>query len=198
MKKPIHCFGGLFLLILSYVLKKLIGFLAGILICTSLFAQEGTIDGVITDKTTGETLIGATVLYAPGKGVTTDIDGKYSITLPYGTYSFNVSYVGYESVSKEIVVDSKFVKQNFSLSTTTLREIEVVADLAIEKETPVAFTNIKPAQISQELGTNDVPMLLKSTPGVYSTPTGGSDGGPGLLSADLKEKYFCFNRRYTN
>lgn len=169
-------------------MKNFVGFLAGLLISSAVFAQEGTISGTVTDKVTGETLIGATVVYESGKGVTSDIDGKYTLMLPYGTYSFNVSYVGYETVLQTIVLDKKFVKQDFSLSTTTLREIEVVADIAIEKETPVAFTNIKPAQINQELGTNDVPMLLKSTPGVYSTATGGSDGGPRVAIRGFQER----------
>ncbi len=143
----------------------------------TIYAQNGTISGTISDKTTGETLIGATVLYEEGKGVVTDIDGKYSIELPYGTYSISVSYVNYDPIVQEITLDKSFVNLDFAMSTTTLREIEVVADMAVQNETPVAFTNIKPARISEELGTNDVPMLLTTTPGVYVTPAGGSDGG---------------------
>lgn len=155
---------------------------------TALIAQEGTIDGTVSDKVTGESLPGAAVLYDTAKGIATDIDGKYSFTLPYGTYTFTVSYIGYETITQTIVLDKNFEKQDFALSTTTLREIEVVADIAVEKETPVAFTNIKPAQINQELGTNDVPMLLKATPGVYSTATGGSDGGPRVAIRGFQER----------
>ena len=171
-------------------MKKIIAILASLFFCSILFGQdqEGTVSGVITDKVTGETLIGATVIYAPGKGVSTDIDGKYSITLPYGVYNFQVSYVGYENKTQEVEIDKNYLGLNFNLGTTTLREIEVVADIAIEKETPVAFTNIRPARISQELGTNDVPMLLSATPGVYATATGGSDGGPRIAIRGFKER----------
>ncbi len=135
--------------------------------------NQGTISGILKDKSTGETLIGAAVVYADGKGVITDIDGKYQLVLPYGTYTLTATYVGYESISKEVAVDNKFKQVNFELGTTTLREVEVVADLAIAAETPVAFSNITPIQIKQELGANDLPLLLNTTPGVYVSPTGG-------------------------
>jgi outer membrane receptor for ferrienterochelin and colicin len=144
----------------------------------TLMAQDsGVIRGTLKDKGTGETLIGAAVLYADGKGVTTDIDGRYELTLAYGTYKLTATYVGYESIVKTVIVDSKFKQLDFELGTTTLREVEVVADLAIEAETPVAFSNITPKQIKQELGSNDLPLLLNTTPGVYVSPTGGDDGG---------------------
>ncbi len=172
------------------VVKKLLGILTGLFFCSLLSAQtpEGTIGGTVSDKSTGETLIGATIVYAPGKGVTTDMDGNYQMNLPYGDYTLTVSYVGYNSTSQNITVNKNFINLDFTLESTTLKEIEVVADIAIEKETPVAFTNIKPARISQELGTNDVPMLLSATPGVYATPTGGSDGGPRIAIRGFKER----------
>ncbi len=158
-------------------MRKILGIFACIFISSTLLAQEGTVAGVVSDKITGETLIGAAVIYEAGKGVTTDIDGKYSITLPYGTYTFKSSYVGYKEVEKTITVEKKYIEINFVMGTTQLREIEIVADMAVENETPVAFTNLKPVRITQELGTNDIPMLLAATPGVYATPAGGSDGG---------------------
>ena len=156
------------------------GLISAILFMLSwtLMAQDsGVIRGTLKDKGTGETLIGAAVVYADGKGVTTDIDGKYELTLSYGTYTLKASYVGYESIEKKVTVDSKFKQVDFALGTTTLREVEVVADLAIAEETPVAFSNITPKQIKQELGANDLPLLLNTTPGVYVSPTGGPDGG---------------------
>lgn len=140
-------------------------------------AQTASVSGTVSDKGTGETLIGATVMYAPGKGAATDIDGKYSFELPYGEYVFTVSFVGFEAITETIVIDNKVVLRDFGLSPRRLREIEVIADLAVEKETPVAYSNIKPKQISNEIGTSDLPMLLNTTPGVYVSPTGGEDGG---------------------
>lgn len=142
-----------------------------------LFAQEGTLSGNVKDQATGETLIGAAVVYAPGKGAATDIDGKYSLKLPYGDYVIEVSYVGYKKISQSVTINSGFRNLDFSLQSEMLREVEVVADLAISRETPVAFSNVTPLQIKEELGSSDLPLLLNTTPGIYVSPTGGDDGG---------------------
>jgi hypothetical protein len=52
----------------------------------------------------------------------------------------------------------------------------VVSDIAISRETPVAFSNIPTQKIQEQLGTQDLPMILNTTPGVYATQQGGGDG----------------------
>ncbi|MGB0368830.1 MAG: TonB-dependent receptor, partial [Flavobacteriales bacterium] len=65
---------------------------------------------------------------------------------------------------------------NFDLNTVTLNEVRVVADMAVDRETPVAFSNIEPAKIKEELSSQPIPMLLNSTPGVYASQQGGGAG----------------------
>ena len=65
---------------------------------------------------------------------------------------------------------------DFKLKTILLNEVLVVADIAIDRETPVAFSTIPMKQISEELASQDIPMVLNSTPGVYATQSGGGDG----------------------
>ena len=74
------------------------------LITSVAFAQQGWLKGVVKDATTGETLIGANVLYADGKGVATDIDGKYAVQLADGNYTVKVSYVGYKDLEQKITI----------------------------------------------------------------------------------------------
>jgi len=140
-----------------------------------LFAQNFMIRGVITDANSNETLIGATIIYGEGKGVITDMDGRYYIKVEKGTYHLKVSYVGYIAKEVDIVVNAD-VTQNFSLNTLTLTEVEVVGDVAKTRETPVAFSNVRPIQIQEELANRDIPMILNKTPGVYATQYGGGDG----------------------
>ena len=56
-------------------------------------AQDVTLSGTITDKETNEPLVGASVITEDGKGVTTDLDGKYSIKLPQGKHSITYSFI---------------------------------------------------------------------------------------------------------
>lgn len=158
-------------------MKKAMALVALLCVCAFAHAQTGTISGVISDVTTGEPLIGATILIGPGVGAVTDFDGNYSIVADYGDYTLSVSFVGFEPVSREIKLDRKsLMLQPFKLGTTTLNEVQIIADVARDRETPVAFTNVLPAQIEEELASQDIPMILNSTPGVYATQSGGGDG----------------------
>jgi iron complex outermembrane receptor protein len=145
------------------------------LISYGSFAQTN-IMGNISDKNTGEALIGATVIYGKGQGTATDLDGNYSFTIQEGKRSIKVSYVGYEEITKSLLVKQRQMVLDFKLKTILLNEVLVVADIAIDRETPVAFSTIPMKQISEELASQDIPMVLNSTPGVYATQSGGGDG----------------------
>jgi len=148
--------------------------LAGLLSLTTM--GQGTVEGIVTDAVSGESLIGVNIVYAPGKGAVTDIDGHYVIELQNGSYSLTISYVGYISQSKTIKIADNTVSLNISLRNVTLQEVEVVGDLAQARQTPVAFSSISPVQLEEELASQDIPMILNSTPGVYATQQGGGDG----------------------
>ena len=109
--------------------------------------SQTIVSGSVYDKITGESLIGANVLYQEGKGAATDINGYFEILIPEGTYSIEFSYVGYKNLLKTVVVNKDRIELNVELETTTLTEVEVVADIAIDRKTPVAFTNILPKKL---------------------------------------------------
>ncbi len=149
--------------------------LALVAIALSLNAQTFNLSGVVTDKVSGETLIGATISNGVD-GTTSDIDGSYIIKLKEGFHSLTFSYVGYqtENINVNITSDQTL---NMSLGPSAiLNEVVVTADIAIERETPVAFSNIPTIKIEEELAAQDIPMLLNSTPGAYATESGGGDG----------------------
>ena len=141
----------------------------------NIFAQEKTISGIVTDDI-GEALIGVNVVYGPGLGAITDVNGQYIIKLPQGEYELEASYVGFESKVERITVADKNLFVNFMLTTVTLTEVEVVGDVAKTRETPIAFSNISPVQVEEQLAAQDIPLILNATPGVYATAAGGGDG----------------------
>ncbi|MEA1898932.1 MAG: TonB-dependent receptor, partial [Bacteroidota bacterium] len=142
----------------------------------SINAQKGQVNGVIMDSETGETLIGANIIAGSGTGTVSDLNGRFSLELEYGTHNLQVSYVGFVTTEKSVEVSQKPSYIDFSLNSLTIDEVVVVSDMARSRETPVAYTNILPAKISEELGGQDIPMILNSTPGVYATQQGGGDG----------------------
>ncbi len=158
-------------------MKKLliIGFL--LISVISSFAQF-KLNGIVRDINSGETLIGANVLI---KGTTfgtiTDVNGNYEVVLPSGKYEVVISYVGYSPNNQNIEIKGKNIVLNVELETALeLDEINVVADVARARETPVAFSTISPKKLEEIIAAQDIPMVLNSTPGVYATTTGGGDG----------------------
>jgi iron complex outermembrane receptor protein len=148
-----------------------------LLLCSfAMYSQKTKVHGVVKDALTNEAIIGATIVYAEGKGVATDIDGAFDLELENGDYTLKVSYVGYKLIEKKITATGKSINLEFPMTTNELAEIEVVADIAIQRETPVAFSNVDSKKIQEELGARDLPLILNSTPGVYATSQGGGDG----------------------
>lgn len=142
-----------------------------------LYAQQYTIKGRITETgIKNEGLIGANVVYGDGQGTVADVNGYYSLTLPAGKYEITFSYVGYKSIVKKITLNGN-VNLNVELETSALmKEVMVVADVAIARKTPVAFSNITPKAMEENLASQDIPMVLNATPGVYATQEGGGEG----------------------
>lgn len=88
---------------LQLKLKEAIITLFCVFISAVSFAQTtGKIAGTVTDKKTGETLIGVTVkIKNTAKGLSTNVEGRYIIEgLAPGKYILQASYVGY--ITKEI------------------------------------------------------------------------------------------------
>ena len=149
-----------------------------------IYAQTAgscSIVGYVIDAQSGESLVGTSVLIEDQrKGVITNVSGEFKIDyLPVGKTSLNVSYIGYESLSKDFNLtngrnDLGIIElQPISLG---LNEVEVIADIAKERMTPVAATTISATYIEQNLGNQEFPEILRNTPSVYVTKEGGGFG----------------------
>ncbi|SDH07747.1 TonB-dependent receptor [Pedobacter terrae] len=103
------------------------------------YAQTGKISGTVTDKKTGETLIGVTVkIKGTTKGMATDVDGKYTISgLTSQKYTLVYQYVGYttKEISDIDVSDSKITTLNVILEEANSQNLsEVVIQGSFKKE----------------------------------------------------------------
>ena len=111
-----------------------------------IFSQKYTISGFISDASSGEKLIQATVLDRnSGLGTTSNLYGFYSITLPKGTVELRFSYVGYKTIVKQIKLDTN-IKLNIDLQdNATLKEFTVVASEAekVQRQNPDEFCGFR-------------------------------------------------------
>jgi len=158
---------------LSFLLIMLVG---------SVFAQKHTVTGYIEDSKTGEKLFGANVYEKQTlQGTTSNEYGFYSITLPEGSVTVVVSFVGYSNL--EFAID---LKGDTTLSVelggaVELREFEVVASQTekIHEETQMSKISIPISEIENLpafLGEKDVLKTIQLLPGVQS----GGEGSSGL------------------
>ena len=158
-------------------MKKILILFAAIMSFQLAFSQ-GTVKGFVVDKTTNEALIGVSV-YNPGSGVgiSTSLDGSFSIKLPEGNQELTVSYVGY--TSRTIQVNPKSTEKitiGLESEAIGLNDVTVTSSVAIRRKTPVALSVIDPLIIETKMGVKEFPEILKSTPGIYATRQGGGFG----------------------
>ena len=99
----------------------------------ALFNPETvSIKGVVVDAS-GETVIGANVMEKGSKtnGTVTDIDGKFSISLPKG-HMIQISYVGY-TTQEVLIKDKKDIKITIKEDLQSLEEVVVIGYGSIKK-----------------------------------------------------------------
>ncbi|PWJ43065.1 TonB-dependent receptor [Sediminitomix flava] len=150
----------------------------------NLFAQNASITGLVLEEGTGEAIIGASVVIKGTTiGASTDLEGRFTLqTSQSGQITIQISSVGMTKQEKTVSVNpaelSKIDLGEIYLKTDVigLAEVEVLASVAIDRKTPVAVSTIKPELIEEKLGTQEFPEILKSTPGIYATKSGGGWG----------------------
>lgn len=157
-------------------------FLLILAVTLSSYAQSYKLSGTVTDAETMVGIKNATVELVPGQyRTTTDNFGVYEFKgLSAQSYTIIVKYTGYEQFTT--VFDLKN-DMNYNVTLTpggiTTEVIEI--NRAVERETPVAFTDIDSKTIEKRMQGQDAPLLLRNVPGFYSYSTDGVGNGEGKL-----------------
>lgn len=144
----------------------------------TVYSQTATVKGQVTDAESGEELIGALVQFSTEFRAKTDTDGNFTIeNVPFGKYSVQVSMATYETQTFSITINSENQTVDFVLGEVAmLEEVQVTANIVQDRKTPVAVSTLDKKEIIEELGSQDLPMILNSKPGVHATQQGGGDG----------------------
>ncbi|WP_233194501.1 TonB-dependent receptor [Aquimarina sp. I32.4] len=189
MKKQIYTLFGLLLFITPF----------------SIYSQEKfTLNGIISEKSSNETLIGVNVLFPEiAKGVVTNEYGFYSITLPKGKYKLQISYLGFKDNIQEIDLNTD-KKLNIQLTEASEMLDEIILTEKTEKlniKTPQMSINKLTAgtikQIPVVLGEADIIKSIILLPGVTSGGEGASGfnvrGGAADQNLILLDEAMIFN-----
>jgi len=161
-------------------------------------AQSATLKGVVSDSVNANALIGANVIIeGTSLGIATDNDGKYNISnINPGTYNIIVSYIGYKTAEKELIItEGKEYEINFNLKYTTVEGKTVVVTAqargqmdAINKQLKAkSIKNIVSSDRIQELPESNAAEAVARIPGVSIRREGGE--GNKVVIRGLSPKY---------
>ncbi|MEC5166880.1 hypothetical protein RCH18_002629 [Flavobacterium sp. PL11] len=187
------------------ITKKIIPFLIFIFCFTTSFSQEKfTLSGTIMDVNTNETLIGVNIVIPQLKtGVTTNEYGFYSITLPQGKYTLQISSIGFQTVEESIELNQS-TKKNYKLfgNETALKEV-IITDNKTKTDIKRPEMSVNKLSISAikkmpvVLGEVDIIKSLLLLPGVTNAGEGASGfnvrGGGADQNLILLDEAMIFN-----
>ena len=144
---------------------------------TATVLGQTKITGTIVDET-NQTLPGASVLEkGTTNGTETDFDGKFTLNAKSDSGVLVISFIGYKSKSVAFSSSKTNIGSIQLEEDSSLDEIVITAtSFAIDRKTPVAVSTLRAADIERKLGSQEFPEVLKSTPGVYATKSGGGFG----------------------
>lgn len=138
-------------------------------------AQTRTVSGTVVDAGNNEPLVGATVMpIGGGQGTATDIDGRFTLTVPTNVKSAKVSYVGYKE--QTVALHDKMTV-HLANSSTNLDDVVVVAYGTANKESLTGSVAVVGAnEIADRPVTSVTTALEGSAPGVNVNSSTGYPG----------------------
>ncbi len=163
---------------LLLLLTILIGF-------TTVTAQKkSTLSGYIRDAETGEEMIGATVFIKELKtGGSANIYGFYSVSVAPGQYTVVFSFLGNQSITKQIdLTSSQTLNIELPKNSESLKMVEVVGEAENQNVEEVQMSTIDMKmetikKIPALMGEVDVIRAIQLLPGVQS----GGEGSTGFF-----------------
>lgn len=136
--------------------------------------KTGKLSGIIVSSDISTPLIGANIIVKEiSQGVSTDSNGKFNIeNIPVGTYTLNISYIGYRNFSKtDIIIRSNRTSYvNITLSPQAYKSDEVIVTSSyftqIENH-PVSTTNFSFEEIRRTATVgSDLSRMINTLPSV--------------------------------
>jgi len=128
-----------------------------------VYGVDGFVKGTVKDINSGELLIGVNIYNQDSRGTTSDLDGKYELSLPAGKHTLIFSYLGYDEQNKEITInendtlrlDIELGDKNIMLDETVITgslyekraseeviSIEVIKPDLLKQVNPIRFDDI--------------------------------------------------------
>src|SRR5450432_2312954 len=165
-------------------MRKLLLTMPLLLLAVFMFAQQKTITGVVTSKTTKEPLTGVTV-QTKSKAVTTDANGKFSISAVPGE-TITLSFVGMNAQTIKVTGSTQNVNMVMEEGNNDLNAV-VVTGYKSEKKADLtgAVSVVNLSNVKNNPVASPMLALQGQVPGLYiqtdGSPTGANGGAPTII-----------------
>jgi len=139
-------------------------------------AIAGIVEGKVTDAETGDPLIGASITLAEGKGISTDVNGRFSLNIPRERCQLTIRYIGYKTSVRDVKVNGsrQAIEIKMQADNTTLAAVTVTGEARHDTEaastreqqaSPVAMTSVSEQHIKRTQDKN-ASEVIRRIPGV--------------------------------
>lgn len=166
----------------TYIMKLKNNFFVVLLLllgASLAMGQQGTLSGTINDGEFNDILPFANILVkGTTTGTTSDFDGKYSFPLDAGTYTIQVSFLGYQTkeITGVVITENKETLLDVTLQPLADQLDEVVVTTTVSKNTEASVLNLQKRSVAlidglsiqsiKRSGASDIASAVKNVPGV--------------------------------
>jgi TonB-linked SusC/RagA family outer membrane protein len=138
-------------------------------------AQKKSITGLVTDKKTGAPLDGANVVVEKTKnGVTTKLDGTFTISIDASVKNLTISYVGY--VSQVVSVDKR---SNLQISLVSISESGIQNEVVV-----IGYGTQRKKDLSGSVASVNMSEMMKAPVKSFDDALSGRVAGVQVVSPD--------------
>ncbi len=148
-----------------------------------LLHSQNTVSGIILD-TSSTPLVGATITVKELKsaGSVTDFNGKYQLTLPDGTYTVSISYIGFKTFNTTIYLKDG---EQRTLNATLKEDLNQLSDVVIISKSASQITR-EQAYAVQSISTEDLKNTSVDLSQILNTSSGVNVRQAGGLGSDTQ------------
>lgn len=171
-----------------------------------IFAQVGSIRGFVYEESSGEPAMFSNVVLDGTKiGTVTDANGFFNLSqVPVGTYTIQVSYIGFDAISSSIevtpntIINEKFYLKESSIQLNTIQLSAERQEAKTSVNTSVVKLTSKSLKKLPSIGGDpDIAQFLQVIPGVVFTGDQGGQlyirGGAPIHNAVLLDGMILYN-----
>lgn len=155
--------------------KRLTMFMAVLFLMVGTALAQTKVNGTVTSQEDGQPVIGASVLVVGTQiGTVTDVDGRFSLTVPAGKSMLRITYVGMEPIEVSARPNMRIM---LTSDQKALDEVIVVAyGTAKRSSFTGSATEVKAAEISSHVTSTATSALVGKVAGVQAVSSSGAPG----------------------